>query len=47
MNAENSESLKKEENLILLTPGPSSKDYMFSMDKNDGVAEMFDISIEK
>lgn len=36
-----------EEKLILLTPGPSPKDYLFSMDKNEGIADMFDISFEK
>ncbi|CAF1089754.1 unnamed protein product, partial [Brachionus calyciflorus] len=51
-NQNNEDSMKKElttiskENLILLTPGPSSRDYLFTMDKNEGLVEMFDIFLE-
>ncbi|RNA11161.1 Transcription factor E2F4 [Brachionus plicatilis] len=34
------------EELVLLTPGPSSKDYLFTMDKQEGLIDMFDINLE-
>ena len=34
------------EGFILLNPAPSSKDYTFNMDKNEGLTDMLDIVID-
>lgn len=47
LKAETTTGVNKEPKLILLEPGPSTNDYTFGMDKNEGISEMFDISLEK
>lgn len=42
----NEKGLNQKEDLVLLSPEPSSKDYLFTMDKQEGLADMFDINLE-
>jgi hypothetical protein len=33
--------------IVLLTPAPNHKDYMFHLDKNEGICDLFDIDVNK
>jgi hypothetical protein len=35
--------IDKNEGFIILAPIPTQKDYMFSMDKSEGLCDVFDI----
>lgn len=35
------------DNIILLKPVPTFSDYSFSMDKADGISDMFDINLDE
>lgn len=47
---ESNEDKKKksiDKQIIMLTPAPTHRDYMFNMDKNEGIFDLFDIDTNK